>query len=70
MMFPLDAWDLTILVAAFALILLATYELLFSYSDNLTVLISEKRLRYATATFSIFFIIGVIYRISTTGSVV
>jgi hypothetical protein len=32
-------------------------------------LISEKRLRYVTAAFSIFFIIGVIYRIITTGSV-
>jgi uncharacterized membrane protein len=62
MMFPLNLWDASLLLAILAIILLVTSELLPRYG-RVTILINKKRLRNAATAVSTLFLITVAIRI-------
>jgi hypothetical protein len=63
MIFPIDPWDITLLVAVISLLLLVTNEFLSISHGRINILINKKKLtRTATAT-SILFIITVAIRV-------
>jgi hypothetical protein len=64
MMLPLGLWDISLLLAITAIILLITSELLLPYYGKVTVLINKKRLRNAAITVSLLFLITVAIRIA------
>jgi hypothetical protein len=64
MMFPLGFWDISLLLATTAIILLITSELLSSYYGKVNVLINKKRLKNTAITFSTLFLITVAIRIT------
>jgi hypothetical protein len=61
--FPLGMWDISLLFAAAAIVLLITSELLSPYHSRVSLKISRKRLRYSALTFSVLFLITVAIRI-------
>jgi len=63
MMFPLNLWDASLLLATLAIILLITSELLPHYG-RVRILINKKRLRNTAAAVSILFLITVAIRIA------
>ena len=64
MMFPLGFWDISLLLAITAIILLITSELLSPYYGKVNILINIKGLRNAAITVSILFLITVAIRIA------
>jgi hypothetical protein len=65
MMFPLGIWDVSLLFAVTAIVLLITSELLNPYYGKINLKISRKRLRNSALTFSILFLTTVAMRIVT-----
>lgn len=65
MTFPLDFWNVSLLTAITAIILLITSELLSPYYGKINIQISKKRLRNTAIVFSIIFLITVAIRIIT-----
>jgi hypothetical protein len=63
MTFPLDFWNISLLTAITAIILLITSELLSPYYGKINIQISKKRLRNTSIPFSIIFLITVAVRI-------
>jgi hypothetical protein len=63
MTFPLDFWNISLLTAITAIILLITSELLSPYYGKINIQISKKRLRNTSIAFSIIFLITVAVRI-------
>jgi hypothetical protein len=63
MTFPLDFWNISLLTAITAIILLITSELLSPYYGKINIQISKKRLRNTAIVFSIIFLITVAVRI-------
>jgi hypothetical protein len=58
MMFPLDYWDISILIAVITIILLVSSEILSSYSGKVRILVDKRKLRIvATALTTVFLII-------------
>jgi hypothetical protein len=63
MTFPLGIWDISLLLAVTAIILLITSELLSPYYGRANLKISKKRLRNAAITTSILFLATVAMRV-------
>jgi hypothetical protein len=64
MMFPLNLWDISLLLAITGIVLLITSELLSSYYGKVSILINKKRLRNTAITVSTLFLITVAIRIA------
>jgi len=64
MTFPLGFWDISLLIAVTAIILLITSEMLSPYYGKVNILIDRKRLKNAAITFSIIFLATVAIRIA------
>ena len=64
-MFPLNLWDISLLLATTAIILLITSELLSSYYGKVNILINKKRLRNVALTVSTLFLATVAIKIFT-----
>jgi hypothetical protein len=65
MIFPLGFWDISLLLAITAIILLITSELLSSYYGKVNILINKKRLRNTAIAVSVLFLITLAIRISS-----
>jgi len=63
--FPLTFWDISLLLAVTAIILLVTSELLSPYYGKTSLKINKKKLRNAALTASILFLTTVAIRIAT-----
>jgi len=63
MMFPLGFWDISLLLATTAIILLITSELLSPHYGKINILINKKKLKNTAITVSILFLITVAIRI-------
>jgi hypothetical protein len=63
MQFPLGFWDISLLLAITAIILLVTSELLSPSYGKTGALINNKRLKNTALTFSILFLTTVAIRI-------
>jgi len=63
--FPLSFWDISLLLAVTALVLLVTSELLSPYYGKTSLSINKKRLRTAAMTTSVLFLTTVAIRIAT-----
>jgi hypothetical protein len=63
MQFPLGFWDISLLLAITAIILLVTSELLSPYYGKTGIQINNKRLKNTALTFSILFLTTVAIRI-------
>ena len=63
--FPLTFWDISLLLAVTAIILLVTSELLSPYYGKTSLKINKKKLRNAALTTSILFLATVGIRIIT-----
>jgi hypothetical protein len=63
--FPLTLWDISLLLAVTAIILLVTSELLSPYYGKTSLNINKKRLRNAAITTSALFLTTVAIRIAT-----
>jgi hypothetical protein len=66
MMFPLDLWDISLLMAVIAIILLVSSEMLSSYYGKVDVFIDKKKLKNATVAVGIAFFVTVALRIAST----
>jgi hypothetical protein len=64
MMFPLSFWDVSLLIAIIAIILLITAELLSPHYGRVNLLISKKKLKNAAMAISIIFLVTVVIRIA------
>jgi hypothetical protein len=64
MNFPLSFWDISLLLAVTAIILLITSELVSPYYGKTNLIINKKRLRNIALAFSILFLITVAIRIA------
>jgi len=64
MMFPLNLWDASLLLATIAIILLITSELLLPRYGRVSVLINKKRLRNTATAVSVLFLVTVAMRIA------
>jgi len=64
MMFPLNLWDVSLLLATLAIILLITSELLLLHYGRVSILINKKRLRNTATAVSVLFLITVAVRIA------
>jgi hypothetical protein len=64
MTFPLNLWDISLLLAITAIVLLITSELLSSYYGRASILLNKKRLRNTAITVSTLFLITVAIRIA------
>ena len=65
MMFPLDFWDISLLLAITAIILLVTSELLSAHYGKVNILIDKKKLKTAAIIVSILFLFTVAMRVIT-----
>ena len=65
MMFPLDFWDISLLLAITAVILLVTSELLSAHYGKVNILIDKKKLKNAAIIVSILFLVTVAIRVIT-----
>ena len=63
MKFPLNFWDISLLLAITAIILIVTSEMLSSYYGKVNILINKKKLKNAAITVSILFLITLTIRI-------
>ena len=63
--FPLNLWDISLILAVAAIILLITSELLSPYYGAANLKINKKRLKNAAMTTSILFLVTVVIRITT-----
>jgi hypothetical protein len=63
--FPLNLWDISLILAVAATILLITSELLSPYYGAANLKINRKRLKNAAMTTSIVFLVTVAIRITT-----
>jgi hypothetical protein len=63
MMFPLGFWDISLLTAITAIILLITSELLSPQYGKVNIKINKKRLKNAAITLSIMFLATVAIRV-------
>lgn len=66
MTFPLGFWDLSLLLAITAIILLITSELLSPYYGKLNILVNKKRLGNTAIVASTLFLATVAIRILST----
>jgi hypothetical protein len=64
--FPLGLWDISLLLAAAAIVLIATSELLSPHNGKTNLPINKKRLRNATLTTSTLFLATVVFHLLTT----
>jgi hypothetical protein len=62
---PLNLWDISLILAVAAIILLITSELLSPYYGAANLKINKKRLKNAAMTTSIVFLVTVAIRITT-----
>ena len=65
MTFPLTLWDVSLLLAITAIVLLVTSELLSPYYGTANLKINKKRLKNAAITTSIMFLMTVTIRIAS-----
>ena len=65
MNFPLDLWDISLLFAVIAIILLVSSELLSSYYGKIDIFINKKKLRVAALASAIVFLITAALRVIT-----
>ncbi|MDH7564238.1 MAG: hypothetical protein QHH24_05075 [Candidatus Bathyarchaeota archaeon] len=63
MTFPLDFWNISLLLAVTAIILLVTSELLSPYYGGVNIQINKKRLKHAAIAFALVFLATVAIRI-------
>jgi hypothetical protein len=63
MTFPLGFWDISLLLAITAIILLITSELLSTYYGKVNILVNKKRLKNAAMAASTLFLATVTIRI-------
>jgi len=63
MMFPLNFWDISLLLAVTAIILLITSELLSTHYGKVNIIINKNRLKNTAITTSILFLTTVAIRI-------
>ncbi|MGQ9640631.1 MAG: hypothetical protein ACUVUF_00715 [Candidatus Bathycorpusculaceae bacterium] len=63
MTFPLDFWNISLLTAITAIILLITSELLSPYYGKINIKLNKKRLKNVALAFSIIFLTTVVIRI-------
>jgi hypothetical protein len=63
--FPLNLWDISLLLAIAAIVLLVTSELLSPYYGKTSLRINKKRLKNAALTTSTLFLLTVAIRIAT-----
>jgi len=63
MQFPLTLWDISVLLAITAIILLITSEMLSPYYGKVHAYINRKRLRNSALVFSVLFLTTVAIRI-------
>jgi hypothetical protein len=63
MNFPLSFWDISLLTAIIATILLITSEMLSPYYGKINILINKKKLKNTAITVSIIFLITVALKI-------
>lgn len=64
MTFPLGFWDISLLTAITAIILLITSELLSPYYGKVNIRVNKKRLKNSAIAFSIIFLVTVAIRIA------
>ena len=64
MMFPLNLWDISLLLAITAIILLITSEMLSVHYGRVNILINRKRSRNTAITFAILFLATFVIRIA------
>lgn len=64
MNFPLSFWDISLLLAINAIILLVTSELLSPYYGRISTKISKQKLKNTAMIFSILFLATVAIRIA------
>lgn len=62
-MFPLNLWDISLLLATTAIILLITSELISPYYGQTNLFINKKRLRNVALTVSTLFLTTVAIKI-------
>ena len=55
MMFPLDFWDISLLIAVLSVVLLVTSEMLSMNLGKINILIDRKKLRYSAIASSVLF---------------
>lgn len=65
MQFPLNFWDLNLLLAVLALILLITAELISPYYGQSNLLLNKKRLRNVALAMGMLFIITAAIRVAS-----
>jgi hypothetical protein len=65
MMFPLGFWDISLLLAITAIILLITSELLSPYYERINILVNKKRLKNTALMVSVLFLATVAIRIAS-----
>jgi len=63
MTFPLDFWQISLLIAITAIILLITSEMLSPYYGKVNIPINKKRLKQTSIAFSVIFLGTVALRI-------
>ena len=63
--FPLNLWDVSLVLAATAIVLLFTSEILSPYYGAASLKINKKRLKNSAITTSILFLVTVAIRIAT-----
>jgi hypothetical protein len=63
LIFPLDFWDISLLTAILAIILLITSEMLSPYYGKVNIPIDKKRLKRSSIAFSVIFLGTVAVRI-------
>jgi hypothetical protein len=63
--FPLNLWDVSLVLAVTAIVLLVTSEILSPYYGAANLKISKKRLRNSAIATSIIFLVTVVIRIAT-----
>ena len=64
-MFPLNLWDVSLLVAVIAIILLVSSEMLSSYYGKVNILIDKKKLKSATIAVAAAFLVTMALRVIT-----
>jgi hypothetical protein len=64
MQFPLELWDISLLLAVVAIILLITSEILSNYYGKISIHINRKRLRNSALAFSVLFLATVAIKIA------
>jgi hypothetical protein len=65
LVFPLSLWDVSLVLAVTAIVLLVTSEILSPYYGTANLKINKKRLRNSAITTSIMFLVTVAIRIAT-----